>query len=71
MVQFKTYGSHGVYSKELNKFISVTDKDNFKIGTEIAKIDNNKITYVKVSNIEIISEKQIIIKLFPQDILML
>lgn len=53
----KTYGSHGVYSKELNKFISVTDKDNFKIGTEIAKIDNNKITYVKVSNIEIISEK--------------
>ena len=54
----KTVGKHGVFSKELNQFVSVNDSDNFKIGTEIAKIDeNNKLTYIKVTDIEIIYEE--------------
>ena len=54
----KTYGEHGVFSQKLNAFISVNDKNNFKIGTEIAKVDSeNKIYYVKITNIEIIEEE--------------
>ncbi len=53
-----TYGEHGVFSKELNAFVSVNDKSNFKIGTEIAKVDNeNNIYYVTVTNIEIIEKE--------------
>ncbi len=52
----KTYGEHGVFSRKLNKYVSVNDNNNFKIGTEIVKINNNKISYTKVSKIEMIYE---------------
>ena len=53
----KTVGKHGVFSGDINKFVTVSDPDNFKIGTKIAKIDNNRLTYVFVSNIETIYEE--------------
>ena len=54
----KTVDKHGVFSKDANMFVSVSDKDNFKIGTSVAKLDdNNKLTYVKVTNIENIYEE--------------
>ncbi len=54
----KTVGKHGVFSKDINAFVSVNDSDNFKIGTKVAKLDeNNKIKYVEVVNIEIVNEE--------------
>lgn len=53
----KTVGQHGVFSKDLNQFVSVHDSENFKVGTEIAKLNaNNEIEYVKVVSIETIDE---------------
>ena len=54
----KTVGKHGVFSKDINAFVSVSDSNNFKIGTKVAKLDkNNKIKYIKVTNIETIHEE--------------
>lgn len=44
--------NHGLYNADLNLFVTVNDSDNFKIGTKIAKIKNNQIDYVYVTNIE-------------------
>ena len=54
----KTVGKHGVFSKDINAFVSVNDSNNFKIGTKVAKLDeNNKIKYIEVVNIEIVYEE--------------
>lgn len=54
----KTVGEHGIYSVDAKKYVSATDKDNFKIGTRVIKFDkNNKKKVVQVENIEIINEK--------------
>ena len=43
---------------DLLKYVSVQDKDNFKIGTKVAKIkEDGTIEVVKVTNIEIIKEE--------------
>ncbi len=53
-----TVGNHGVFSKDLNAFVSVIDNDNFQIGTKVAKLDeNNMIKYVEVVNIEVVYEE--------------
>ncbi len=53
----KMVGKHGLFSKDVNKFVSIGDNDNFKKGTKVAKInEDNKITYVEVINIEKIYE---------------
>lgn len=50
-----TFGPHGVYSVDLKRYISVTDDDNFKVGTKIIKIDNTgNVSEVMVSKIETI-----------------
>lgn len=54
----ETVGPHGVYSKDINKYISVQDRKNFHKGTNIVKIDeNNKVKIIQVSKIEIINKK--------------
>lgn len=53
----KTVGFHGVYSYDLNKFVSVDDKDNFKVGTNVAMVDNGNLKKVTVTDIEIIEER--------------
>ena len=53
----KTVGRHGVFSKDLNQFVSVHDGEKFKVGTEIAKLNaDNELEYVKVVSIEVIDE---------------
>ena len=53
----KTVGFHGVYSYDLNKFVSVDDKDNFKVGTNVAMVDNGDLKKITVTDIEIIEER--------------
>lgn len=54
----KTTGHHGIFNVDLNMFVSVDDKDNFKIGTKVAKVNNEgKIYTVTVKNIQVINEK--------------
>lgn len=54
----KTTGHHGIFNVDLNMFVSVDDKDNFKIGTKVAKVnDEGNLYTVTVKNIQIINEK--------------
>lgn len=53
----KTVGYHGVFNKDLNRFVSVDNKSEFYIGANIIKIENNKLKTVKVTKIEYINEK--------------
>lgn len=48
----KTVGYHGVFNKDLNRFVSVDNKDEFNIGSTILKVVNNKLVPIKVTNIE-------------------
>ena len=49
--------SHSFFSYDINKFVDFRDKDNFKVGTSVAKLDDNgKISKVHVTNIEEIKE---------------
>ncbi len=53
----KVFGEHGVFLKDLNRYVSVNDTENFKVGVYVAKIDDDyNISYVKVENIEIVYE---------------
>lgn len=53
----KTAGFHGVFDISSNMFISVDDENAFKVGTEIAKIDENGNIYsAKVKSIETVYE---------------
>lgn len=53
----ETVGSHGIFSIDKNKYVSVLDKKNFKIGTKVIKIDkNNNLKTVTVKKIETIEK---------------
>lgn len=53
-----TVGSHGIYSVDANKYVSVLDRDNFHIGTKVVSInDNNEREVVEVTNIETKNEE--------------
>lgn len=52
----ETVNDHGIFSKDLNKYVSVLDRDNFHIGTNVVKIENGNISTVSVINIETIYE---------------
>lgn len=54
--KLETFHNHGIFSLDLNKFVSVSDTNNFHIGTNVAKIVDGKITPVSVVNIETIYE---------------
>lgn len=54
----KTVGGHGIYSVDANKFVSIKDKKNFKIGTTVIKInDNEQIEKAKVTDIKTVNRK--------------
>lgn len=54
----ETVGTHGVYSKDANRYVSVLDRDNFHVGTNVVKINkNNEIEIVKVKKIEQINKE--------------
>ncbi len=54
----KTVGFHGIYDVNKNLFISVDNKEDFKVGTEVAIFDTktNKLKKVTVTNIKEITE---------------
>ena len=54
----ETYGPHAIFSMDDLKYVSVTDKDNFNIGTNVAKVnDKGIINTVSVTNIEMKKRK--------------
>lgn len=56
--KIETVGSHGIFSMDLMEYVSVLDKDKFKIGTKVLKIDeNNNLKEVYVEKIETIYEE--------------
>ena len=54
----KTYGYHGVFETELNKFVSVDNPEEFHIGSKIAKLkeDGTGFKTVEVTNIEYVND---------------
>ena len=50
----KTYGYHGVFETELNRFVSVDKPEEFHVGSKIAKLkeDGSGFETVEVTNIE-------------------
>ena len=50
-------GNHAIYSTDKNLFVNILDKDNFHIGTHVAKLQNNTLKSISVKNIEIIHKK--------------
>ncbi len=47
-------GDHAIYNSDINMFVNISDKDNFKVGTHVAKIRNNKLEKTTVKSIETI-----------------
>ena len=53
----ETIGTHGIFSIDKNKYVSVQDRKNFNIGTKVIKIDkNNNLKTVTVKKIETIEK---------------
>ncbi len=50
-------GDHATYSTDKNLFVNILDKDNFKVGTHVAKLKNNKLVNATVTKIEKINKK--------------
>ena len=50
------HNDHAFFSADENKFINFKDKEHFHIGTNIKKLDNDKLITVQVKNIETIEE---------------
>lgn len=48
-----TLGIHGVYNMDQNMFVNVLQNNEFKVGDSIAKVENDKLTEVTVTKIEI------------------
>ena len=44
--------NHGIYDANKNEFVEVSNPSQFKVGTEITKIKNGKLTTVKVKDIK-------------------
>ncbi len=51
-----TYGYHGIYNYDLNRYVSVDDPKEFHVGTTVAKIKDGKLSKVKVTSIEMIKD---------------
>ena len=50
----KTVMHHGIFNADLNRFVSVDDRDSFNIGTNVLKVDSSgNLKKVKVVNIEL------------------
>ena len=54
----RTAGFHGIFSYDLNRFVSVDNKEEFHVGTTVAIINNTKTGFnkVKVISIKIITK---------------
>lgn len=54
--ELKTYGYHGIYSYDLNRFVTVDNPQEFHVGTTVAKVKNGKLSKVKVTSMEMVNE---------------
>ena len=50
------YNDHSFFSADENKFVNFKDRDHFHIGTNVKKLNGDKLTTVSVTNIEKINE---------------
>lgn len=48
----ETVGTHGIFSKDLNKYVSVLNEKEFHVGSNVVKVKDNKVEIVKVIKIE-------------------
>ncbi len=55
----KTAGWHGVFEPELNKFVSVNNPYEFRVGSKVLKLNKDRTGYdtITVTNIELVEEK--------------
>ena len=53
----KTLGFHGIFSIDLNRFVSVDNPEEFYVGTKVYKVENNKLKEVTVTKIETVKER--------------
>ncbi len=53
----KTYGGHAVFDLDKNMFVDINNKEEFGIGSKIAKIKDGKIIPVTATKIETINQK--------------
>ena len=54
----KTFAGHGVFSIELNQFVSVDNEEEFYVGMHIYKLDENKkLVPIEVTKISTVKEK--------------
>lgn len=49
--------NHAIYSLDYNEYITIYDKEKFKIGSKVAKYKNNKVEETIVTNIENIDKE--------------
>ena len=49
--------NHAIYDTDKNMFVDILDENNFKIGSHVAKLKNNELTSVTVTNIEQINKE--------------
>ena len=50
-------GKHAFFSADLNKFVNCQDKEEFHIGTNVLKLNKDKLKQVSVTNIETINKE--------------
>ena len=55
--EIKIVGSHAFFSEDLHRFVSADNSEEFHIGTNIAKVENNNLKTVQVTKIETIKEE--------------
>ncbi len=55
--ELKTVDYHGIYSYDLNRFVSVDNPQEFHVGTTVAKVKNGKLYKAKVTSIEMVKER--------------
>ena len=57
--ELKTYGHHGIFNVDLNRFVTVDNSEEFYVGAHVYKINaNNQLEIVEVTEIRNIKEKE-------------
>lgn len=51
--ELKTIGYHGIYNMDINRFVSVDNREEFDIGTNVAIMNNDKTGFISTSVVSI------------------
>ncbi len=52
------FNDHSFFSADENKFVNFKDREHFHIGTNVKKLNGDKLTTVSVTNIEVVNENK-------------